>query len=80
MPVKAPAPPRARSAKPEADPLITPQELADELRVPVNTLYVWRSRGKGPDGFRVGKHLRYRRSAVTSWRREQGDIATPGQR
>jgi excisionase family DNA binding protein len=47
--------------------LMTVQELAQYLRVPVATIYAWRYRRVGPLGFRVGKHLRYRRPDVEEW-------------
>ena len=50
--------------------LLTVDELAIYLGVPVATLYAWRYRGQGPAGFRVGKHLRYRWSDVECWVRE----------
>ena len=45
----------------------SPQELADYLEVPVKTIYSWRHRNKGPRGFRVGKHLRFRWHDVETW-------------
>jgi excisionase family DNA binding protein len=53
------------------DPLLTPKELADYLRVPVKSTYAWRQRGVGPAGFRVGVHVRYRLSAVKAWEAAQ---------
>ena len=47
--------------------LLTPSELAAYLQVPVTTLYQWRTQGKGPRAFRVGRHTRYRRSDVDAW-------------
>ena len=47
--------------------LLTATELADYLAVPVKTLYAWRYQRKGPPGFRVGRHLRYRRTDVQQW-------------
>jgi hypothetical protein len=32
-------------------------EVADILRVPVNTLRWWRQIGNGPDFFKIGRHL-----------------------
>ncbi|MBT8215656.1 MAG: helix-turn-helix domain-containing protein [Gemmatimonadetes bacterium] len=49
------------------DRLLTVQDLADYLAVPVATIYAWRHRGHGPPGFRVGRHLRFRTSDVTHW-------------
>jgi excisionase family DNA binding protein len=55
--------------------LLTIQELADELQVPVQTVYLWRSLGKGPRGARIGKHVRYRRADVDAWLEKQMDEA-----
>ena len=40
--------------------LLTVEELAEYLGVPVATIYAWRYRREGPSGFKVGKHVRYR--------------------
>lgn len=53
------------------DRLLTVEELADYLGVPVATLYQWRHRGKGPPGFRVGRYIRYRRNDVEQWIRDR---------
>ncbi len=47
--------------------LLSAQELARYLEVPVKTIYTWRHHKTGPQGFRVGKHLRFRRCDVESW-------------
>ncbi len=47
--------------------LLTVEDLAEYLGVPVATLYAWRYHCQGPLGFRVGKHLRYRRIDVEEW-------------
>lgn len=49
------------------DQLLTVQELAEYLGVPVATLYQWRHRHEGPPGFRVGRHVRYRWSDIQKW-------------
>ena len=49
------------------DRLLTVQDLADYLGVPVATIYAWRHRRQGPPGFRVGRHLRYRWSDIEQW-------------
>ena len=49
------------------DRLLSAQELAVYLEVPVKTIYTWRHRSTGPRGFRVGKHLRFRWCDVESW-------------
>ena len=47
--------------------LLSSAELAKFLGVPVNTVYVWQSRGGGPPGYRVGRHTRYRTDEVLAW-------------
>lgn len=42
-------------------------EVANYLGVPKQTIYAWRSEGKGPKGFRVGKHLRWHAPTVIAW-------------
>lgn len=51
--------------------LLSAQELADYLDVPLKTIYAWRHRRIGPPGFRVGRHLRFRWSDVERWIGEQ---------
>ncbi len=50
-----------------ADPLLSPEQLADYLGVPIKTVYRWREHREGPAGFRVGRHLRYRQRDVDAW-------------
>ncbi|MET1008016.1 MAG: helix-turn-helix domain-containing protein, partial [Propionibacteriaceae bacterium] len=47
--------------------LLTIVELSEMLGIPVDTLYGWRHRGEGPQGYRIGRHVRYRRAAVEDW-------------
>lgn len=49
------------------DRLLSPDEVALFLSVPVKTLYQWRYKGVGPRGLRVGKHLRYRQDEIEAW-------------
>jgi excisionase family DNA binding protein len=49
------------------DRYLTPDELADLLRVPLETIYQWRRKRTGPPGFRVGRHLRYDPVKVQRW-------------
>ena len=51
----------------QLDQLLSVEDLAAYLEVPVATVYAWRHRRQGPPGFRVGRHLRYRRSDVERW-------------
>ncbi|HZP14830.1 MAG TPA: helix-turn-helix domain-containing protein [Nocardioides sp.] len=47
--------------------LLSVEEVADFLGVPINTLYQWRHKGTGPEAYRVGRHLRYELSSVRAW-------------
>ncbi len=51
----------------QLDQLLTAQDLALHLEVPVATVYAWRHRRQGPPGFKVGRHLRYRARDVEQW-------------
>jgi len=54
--------------------LWTIKELADFLRVPVDTIYKWRAAGEGPRGLRIGRYVRFREEDVLAWldtRRDQ---------
>jgi excisionase family DNA binding protein len=47
--------------------LLSPEQLADYLGVPLATVYRWRTRGGGPRGVKVGKHVRYRDIDIEQW-------------
>ena len=47
--------------------LLTVNDLSEMLGIPVDTLYGWRHRGQGPQGYRVGRHVRFRRASVEAW-------------
>ena len=51
--------------------LLTSDELADYLQVPIGTLEQWASRGGEPEYHKVGKHRRYDPAAVRKWLAEQ---------
>ena len=53
--------------------LMTLLDVSQLLGVPVATLYRWRHRGEGPTGYRIGRHVRYRRAAVEAWIEAQAD-------
>lgn len=53
------------------DDLMVTNEVADMIRKPAGTLRQWRHRGYGPQGFRLGGTVVYRRSEVLRWVREQ---------
>lgn len=54
--------------------LLTISDLSAMLGVPVDTLYGWRHRGEGPQGYRIGRHVRYRRVAVEAWLASRLDV------
>jgi len=47
--------------------LMTPDEVAELLQVPLATLYGWRYKGTGPPSVRIGRHLRYDQAEVGRW-------------
>jgi excisionase family DNA binding protein len=60
------------------DRLWTVEEVSYYLGVPANTLYLWRSEGRGPASRRVGRHLRYRSEDVKAWVEKLDGWAIPG--
>lgn len=56
-------------------PLGTAEEVSQYLGVPIDTLYIWRARGKGPRASKVGRHLRYRWPDVETWLDKQASAA-----
>ena len=64
--------------------LLSLTDVSEMLGIPVHTLYRWplyrwRHNGNGPAGYRVGRHVGYRREAVEAWLEQQADkrICTP---
>lgn len=49
------------------DELLTTEEVAAYFRTVPATCRYWRSIGKGPRSFKVGKRVLYRRSDVEAW-------------
>lgn len=47
--------------------LWTNRELAEYVRVSVNTVDYWRFMGTGPRFVRVGRHVRYQQSDIDRW-------------
>lgn len=52
--------------------LLTLHEVAELLRVPDATVRWWRTQHIGPSSFKIGRHVRYFRTEVLRWIREQG--------
>ncbi|MFN2561853.1 MAG: helix-turn-helix domain-containing protein [Jatrophihabitans sp.] len=55
----------------DIDDLLTLHEVAELLRVPDATLRYWRHQHTGPDSYKIGRHVRYPRSEVQRWLRNQ---------
>jgi excisionase family DNA binding protein len=53
------------------DEMLSIEEAATYLRVPVATMRYWRHLGTGPHSFRVGRHVRYRRTDLVLWLADQ---------
>jgi excisionase family DNA binding protein len=49
------------------DRLLSAEEVAERLGVPVSTLHYWSHRGEELTGARIGRRLRYRESDVESY-------------
>jgi excisionase family DNA binding protein len=47
--------------------MLSPEELAERVNVPVATVYAWRYKGEGPRGYRVGRHVRFSLADVEAW-------------
>ncbi len=47
--------------------LMTPQEVSDHLGIPLQTLYRWRTEGKGPTAVKVGRHIRFTQTNLAGW-------------
>jgi excisionase family DNA binding protein len=58
--------------------LISAEELADYLGVPVTTVRQWSHRGTGPKTITVGRWLRYRPEDVDEWVLEQMTVRRNG--
>ena len=59
------------------EPLLSIEELADYLDVPVTTIRDWRTDGKGPCAIKVGGRVRFATSDVLTWLLRQRE-AEPG--
>lgn len=55
--------------------LMTVEELAGVLRVPVKTIYDWRARSVpyGPPAMKVGRYLRWKPEVVEAWINAQSE-------
>jgi excisionase family DNA binding protein len=64
------------------EPLLSIEELAEYLDVPVVTIYDWRVDGKGPCAVRIGRRVKFAISDINAWiatPREHSPGLSPGQ-
>ena len=47
--------------------LLTTDEAAQLLHIPVATLRYWRTKGGGPEWIKIGRHVRYTPEALTDY-------------
>ena len=50
---------------------LTRAEVAERLRVPIQTLATWAVQRRGPRFSKLGRHCRYRLADVIAWENEQ---------
>jgi len=60
-----------RDITPSPDDLLLLPEVAEITRQSIDTLRWLRHRGKGPQGFRMGRRVVFRRGAVMAWIAQQ---------
>ena len=61
-----------------ASQLLTIEEAALLLRAPVATLRYWRHLGTGPQSFRLGRRVLYRRDDLRAWIDARPDADSAG--
>ncbi len=64
----------------ELEPLLSIEELAEYLDVPVATIYDWRVDGKRPCAVRIGRRVKFAISDINTWiatQREQSPGLSP---
>jgi excisionase family DNA binding protein len=73
--MRTPSNTNSRDFDRDDDRLVTPYEVSVFLRVPLRTIYRWRSRGDGPRGYRIGRHVRYRVDDLKRWLEDHRDAS-----
>ena len=56
--------------------LLSLEDLAEIIGIPVTTLRYWRFQGTGPKSFKLGKHIKYDRAEVERWIQAQREKET----
>lgn len=49
------------------DEMFSPEALGEYLKVPLQSVYGWNSKGTGPRRVKIGRHIRYRKRDVETW-------------
>ena len=62
-----PAPPQPPEPSAPASLYLSVEGVAQRLNVSVNTVRAWRSEGKLPPAYKLGKHVRYRVDQLDRW-------------
>ncbi|MFN2490385.1 MAG: helix-turn-helix transcriptional regulator [Actinomycetota bacterium] len=60
--------------------LLTVEDLAKHLKVPVATIYRWNHDGSGPPRYRLGRWCRYSLEDVEQWLESRSDDPETGSR
>ena len=47
--------------------LLSVEEVAELLQVPIQTIYAWRFQRRGPTPMRIGRYLRFDPADVARW-------------
>jgi excisionase family DNA binding protein len=58
--------------------LLSPQEVANFLGIPLGSLYQWRTKGTAPRAVKVGRHIRFRQEDLDAWVERQADEPRAG--
>jgi len=58
--------------------MLSPEDLAEFVGVPLWTVYKWNSEGTSPPRVRVGRHVRYRWADVERWLEQRTVESTDG--
>jgi len=53
--------------------LMSITDLSEMLGVPIHTLCRWPHKEEGPVGYRIRRHVKYRRATVGAWLETQTD-------
>lgn len=50
-----------------SDQWLSPKEICTQLQIPEQTFYQWRVKHQGPPAYRIGSHLRIRKTDFDRW-------------